>query len=131
MTKRRTDAALDGILVVVAVLVLGSAVMLVVALPRIFDTSSNTDAVLQGNEMAACRSLLAYDVNTAKAELDILFAEGLNAAVADDDATVADLAAQIPERAAAVRSALSAQRDGNTLSRDEPEQFLQQCEERG
>jgi len=130
VTSKRTDAALNGILMFVAVLVLGSAVMLVVALPRIFDTSSNTDAVLEGNQMAACRSLLAYDVNTAKAELDILFGLGLRAAVIEDDATTEQLAEQVPVLADAVHAALEAQRLGNELSRDDPEAFLEQCEGR-
>lgn len=128
--SRRTDAALNWILAFVAILVLGSAVMLVVALPAIFNSSDNSGAVLQGNQMAACRSLLAYDVNSAKAELDLVFALGLQAAVRDDDPQLESLADQIPPRAAAVREALEAQRVGNEMSRDDPDAFLAQCEEK-
>ena len=131
MTADRTDRALNGVLAVVAVLTAGSLIMLMVALPAIFSSRNNTNAVLQGNEMAACRSLLAYDVNSSKAELDVLFGDGLRAAVLDQDEEVEALAGLIPAATAKVRAALELQRAGNELSRDNPEAFLLQCSERG
>jgi hypothetical protein len=126
--SHRKDLVLNWVLAMVAVLVLGSAVMLVVALPAIFSARNNTDEVRRGNEMAACRALLAYDVNSAKADLDIVFALGLQAAVADDDVTLRTQADLIPERAKLLRDALEAQRVGNELSRDDPAAFLRECE---
>lgn len=126
--SHRKDVVLNWVLAFVAVLVLGSAVMLVVALPAIFSARNNTDEVRKGNEMAACRALLAYDVNSAKADLDIVFALGLQAAVADDDATLRQQADLIPDRAKVLRDALEAQRVGNELSRDDPEAFLRECQ---
>jgi hypothetical protein len=126
----RTDRALNGILLFIAVLTAGSVIMLIVALPAIFSSNDNSSQVKQGNEMAACRSLLAYEVNSAKAELDILFALGLQAAVTDNDAQLEELAALIPDGAAKVRTALEQQRVGNELSRDDPGQFLVDCEDR-
>lgn len=131
MTADRTDRALNGVLAVVAVLTAGSVIMLMVALPAIFSSRNNTNAVLQGNEMAACRSLLAYDVNSSKAELDVLFGDGLRAAVLDRDGEVEALAERIPAASRKLRAALEAQRVGNELSRDNPEAFLLQCSERG
>lgn len=127
--SHRKDVVLNWVLAMVAVLVLGSAVMLVVALPAIFSARNNTDEVRRGNEMAACRALLAYDVNSAKADLDIVFALGLQAAVADDDATLQQQADLIPERAKILRDALEAQRIGNELSRDDPDAFLTECQQ--
>ena len=127
--SHRKDLILNWVLAVVAILVLGSAVMLVVALPAIFSARNNTDEVKRGNEMAACRALLAYDVHWAKADLDIVFALGLQAAVADDDDTLKTQADLIPDRAKALRDALEAQRVGNELSRDDPGEFLIRCEQ--
>lgn len=127
--SHRKDMILNWVLAVVAVLVLGSAVMLVVALPAIFSARNNSDEVKRGNEMAACRALLSYDVNAAKADLDIVFALGLQAAVADDDTTLRTQADLIPERAKVLREALEAQRVGNELSRDDPGAFLIHCQE--
>lgn len=126
--SHRKDLVLNWVLAMVAILVLGSAVMLVVALPAIFSARNNTDEVRKGNEMAACRALLAYDVNSAKADLDIVFALGLQAAVADDDVTLRQQADLIPERAKILRDALEAQRVGNELSRDDPTAFLRECQ---
>ena len=126
--SHRKDVVLNWVLAMVAVLVLGSAVMLVVALPAIFSARNNTDEVRRGNEMAACRALLAYDVNSAKADLDIVFALGLQAAVADDDVSLRQQADLIPERAKVLRDALEAQRVGNELSRDDPDAFLEECQ---
>lgn len=127
--SHRKDLILNWVLAVVAILVLGSAVMLVVALPAIFSARNNTDEVKRGNEMAACRALLSYNVNAAKADLDIVFALGLQAAVAEDDDALQGQVGQIPERAKVLRDALEAQRVGNELSRDDPAEFLIRCQE--
>ena len=131
MTGDRTDRALNGMLLFIAVLTAGSVIMLFIAVPAIFSSKNNTNAVLQGNEMAACRSLLAYDVNSSKAELDVLFGDGLRAAVLDQDDEVERLAADITDASQKLRAALEAQRAGNELSRDDPEAFLAECQARG
>lgn len=129
MTTQTRRARVTAYVTLMVVLLMGIGLAVFVG-PAVYSTRNNTDQVRRGNEMAACRSLLAYEVNTAKAELDILFAEGLQAVVAEDDAATAELAEQIPGRAKAVRLALESQRVGNELSRDEPEAFLAQCEGR-
>lgn len=113
--KTRVSQAILGVLAVAAFLMV----------TRLFAGSFDTSG-----DAAACRSLLAYEVTAAKAELDVLFARGLRAAVTNDDATAAALADQVPERSKALEEALAEQEAGVQLSLSDPDAFLRRCEER-
>jgi hypothetical protein len=142
MTGERRDITLNGILIFVAVLTAGSLIMLIIALPAIFSSRNNSDAVRRGNELAACRSEFNAEVASAqdavedaRAERDNLVIYGLAATATGDDDALTQLVEQTPaaveaiERARAVKTqAVEAYAAAVRKSRDEPAEFLAECE---
>ena len=141
MTGERTDKALNGMLLFIAVLTAGSLIMLFIAVPAIFSSRNNSDAVKQGNELATCRSefnaaiQLAQDgVEDARAERDNLVLNGLAASATGDKAALAAVADDKDDAIEAIRvaraiktRAVEEYADAVTMSRMQPEQFLAKC----
>lgn len=113
----------------------------VIAVPKILSSASTTKAVARGNELTACRATARAEVDdaaarlqSARALLDTLTNQGLEAAARQDRAALRALVAELaPAREAVVAQA--GQLDATTshyktvvaLSRDDPTKFLNLC----
>lgn len=143
MTRSAADRTINGVLAVVAVLTAGSVIMLVIALPAIFSSRNNSDAVRQGNELAACRSEYRADIDDANTALAVansrlvtLLPEGIAAAMDDPAGLVPVLDAATSARAEVdvalveLRAATDRYRVAVSESRADPEGFLAECGQR-
>lgn len=122
------DVILDWILAFVAILVLGSALMLVVALPAIFSAENNSDQVRDGNEMQACRSTYRAKIDDASANLQIVIAHGLQAIAQDDDEGLNEAVLGLAETELQLKRATEDYTDAVNRSSSDPEAFLAECE---
>lgn len=122
------DVILDWILAFVAILVLGSALMLVVALPAIFSAENNSNQVRDGNATAACRSTYRAKIDDAAADLQIVIAEGLAAIAQDNDEALDQAALELAETELALKEATDHYTEAVNRSSSDPEAFLRECE---
>lgn len=122
------DVILDWILAFVAILVLGSALMLVIALPAIFSAENNSDQIRDGNEMAACRSIYRAKIDDASANLQIVIAQGLQAIAKDDEAGLDEAVLGLAETELMLQRATDDYTDAVNRSSADPEAFLADCE---
>lgn len=140
-----TDPAADrrlNLLLGVSVLVaVGLLVFASVAIPNILSSASTTQAIRQGNELAACRAGFRSTIDdgtgrlhAARARLDRLTNEGLEALVLRDEGRIARIVRDLPPardeveaRAADLESAHEHYGKLVELSRTNPEAFLELC----
>ena len=118
---------LDWILAFVAILVLGSAMMLIIALPAIFSAENNSDQVRNGNEMAACRSIYRAKIDDASANLQVVISQGLQALARDDDAALDQAVVGLAETENRLKQATNDYTDAVNRSSEDPDQFLAEC----
>lgn len=111
------------------------------AMTGAWSAANNSDQVRRGNEIAACRTqtyaeaeAAAGALDRARADLDVLVATGLEAALRDDAAAMADVLARIDaatalvaDRAHAAGKANDAYSQAAQLAADNPDQFLRNC----
>lgn len=113
--------------------------------PRILRSASTSDAeaIQRGNELTACRAVFRVEVDdavahltAAKADLDVLTNEGLEASARGDKAKLAGLIGQLePARMRVERLAKEVDSTTDdykrlvTLSRDDPDRFIDACHE--
>lgn len=103
--------------------------------------ANNSDQVRRGNIIASCRTSTyaaaqeaAGALDRARADLDVLVATGLEAALKDDRQAMADVLAHIDaatalvaERAYAADEATAAYSAAAQLAAVDPDQFLRDC----
>lgn len=103
--------------------------------------ANNSDQVRRGNELSACRSdaygrvaWTAQQLDQARADLDVLVATGLDAALTDDDAEMQSVldridtaTAEVQARAVEAREAAVAYVEATQLAATDPDRFLDQC----
>jgi hypothetical protein len=139
----RKDGILDGILVFVAILVVGYVIMMLFALPAIFGARDNSFIANQVNSMASCRSQYKSAVDSALAQLQIESSQlqianaQLQTAVTrgKSDSVVAESLVAVSDAREAILSAVEkAERavefnaESLSLSRRDTEAFLAKCE---
>lgn len=105
--------------------------------------ANNADEVARGNRIAACRTRVYSDaqdaagaLDRARADLDVLVATGLQAALSDDTAQLDAVLELVPsaidrvaERANESDAANDAYAVAAQLAVTDPDQFLDQCQE--
>ena len=141
-TERNVIDRVTPILPLASVIVGGFLVIAVIATGWMAQNAAdNSSQVRRGNEIAACRSDLygtvaqtAQALDQARADLDVLVATGLEAALQNDqervDAVLSEIDAvteNVSTRAAAARSAANAYVDGTSLAATDADAFLDQC----
>lgn len=138
----RKDGILDGILVFVAILVAGSVIMMLFALPAIFGARDNSFIANQVNSMASCRSQYKSAVDSAlvqlqieSSQLQIANAQLQTAVTSGSDSVVAESLVAVSDAREAILSAVErAERavefnaESLSLSRRDTEAFLAKCE---
>jgi hypothetical protein len=115
-----------------AITVITTVIMLLVALvaiPRILETSEDTDAIRQGNALAACRAIYTDRLDNAKYRVQDLFLQGLVAATQDDDVRVLAIVDEVQEARTLVAQRTDERTVAAARSAEEPERFLRDCRE--
>lgn len=124
----------------------GAALMLALGLfivPTLLSTSSTSDEIARGNELAACRASVEAEVDIVKieslvasADLELLTNEALSAIYHGDQAELARILDAAPGMRARVQTAVEHARvaqadlqDVATRSREDPDGFLADCKE--
>lgn len=139
--KRRIDRGLNLIGLITLVVTIVEVLLALVAIPAILNTSSDTDKITEGNEMAACRSIYRSKIDTAmselvsaEAQLGVLTNEGFQAALDEDRAELDRVLAEAPVIRADLSGAISALSVATTdyatagdRSLKDPQGFLATC----
>lgn len=117
----------------------------VVAIPKILANASTTEAIQRGNELTACRAGFRVEVDdaaarlqSARARLDALTNEGLEATARNDDAALLDLVPllaparqDVTDGAARLERVTDRYRELVDLSRTGQDRFLRICRQEG
>ena len=138
-TDRRLNLLLAASFLTAVIVIIGS----LVAGPKILTSASTTNAIRRGNELTACRAGYRVELDdassrlqAARARLDGLTNEGLEASVRRDSTALAGIVpklaparADVVEEAARLEQATDRYRELVELSRTDPAEFLAGCRE--
>lgn len=135
------DRRLNVLLGAAIVTAVGMIVFALIAVPKIVDSSTTTNAIARSSEIGGCRSTYRVEVDeavagvlVAKSRLDEATNAGLEAAITDDDALLAELVGTLPGlrevlevNVTELERATAAYHDAVELSIADPDAFLEAC----
>lgn len=140
MSHDTRAARLTAYITLVVVLLMGIGGLLVT--PAVYSARNNSDEVRRGNDLAACRSEARADIDDASTALEVansklvgLLPAGIAAAMSNpdslDELLVEATAArdELDEALADLQDANARYRAAVELSTDNPDLFLEQCQE--
>lgn len=140
MSHDTRAARLTAYITLVVVLLMGVGGLLVT--PAVYSARNNTDEVKRGNQLAACRSEARADIDDASTALEVansklvgLLPAGIAAAMSSPD-SLDELLAEataarddLDQALAELQEANARYRTAVELSTDNPDLFLEQCQE--
>lgn len=141
MTSGRMDRRLFWLLILSVLTLAGAALVTIIAVPKILNTDSSTDAIRHGNDLTSCRAQFSAAVTEAqtvlfvdKSRLDVLTNQGLRAAIQHDDAALQQVIEQSPQLEQAVvddgvmvQQRTQEYRAAVQQAKDDPDGFVRQC----
>jgi gamma-glutamyl:cysteine ligase YbdK (ATP-grasp superfamily) len=131
-----SDRALRWLLVGVAIVTVTTLVVGFITAPYIISGANNSDQVVKGNELNACRSQLAAQVTDARTNVDeartgyeVALGEVAQQLAAKSDLTIAlkalaDAGDDIAAKTVALRQVTTDYKAALVVSSDDPNQFL-------